>query len=309
MTEQIDPRIRIKTNLIDSSFRSLSFTLAGENADEHPQFIEWDRTCSQDGPTFYTDKHLTEAGRDDRPGKKIALLIEPPSLSGQHYSTAWRLRDTFDAILTFNSDFFMLNPKRVRFYPLGGSWIRLEDWGVPLPKKRRVSLITSEKYGAVGHRLRHFVAKNYPEIDRWGRDFRPMKSKTDALAPYRFSIVIESVRINGYFSEKLIDCLSVGTTALYWGAPDIHSWFGTNVIPFENVRHLGELLADLSRIQIAPADRASAMHIARTLRCAEDRIFLHYGDLWNEKKIEPDLPSSLRRDARRAHKRASRKHT
>jgi hypothetical protein len=274
----------ILTNLIDSSFENPSFTLGGDNADEHPQFIEWDRTCSQDGPIFFTDKHLTDVEdfADDR-RKKIALLIEPPSLSATHYSNAWRLRESFDQILTFNADFFTLNPLRVLYYPLGGSWIHPTKWGIHHAKTDKVSIITSQKQGAPGHKLRHRIAARYPEVARYGRDFRSMTSKTEGLSRYRYSIVVESVRINGYFSEKLIDCLSVGTTAIYWGAPDIAQWFHGNIIAFNGMEQLDLILSNLSRMKRPDNERSMSAQFAKIYRCAEDRIFHHYGKLiWGQ---------------------------
>lgn len=275
----------VKTNLIDSSFQSPSFTLCGDNVAEAPKLIAWDRSVNQDGPIFFTDKHLKDVldfTGDKR--KKIALLIEPPSLSMTHYHTAWELKDAFDHILTFHTQFWQIGkqhaPDKILYYPLGGSWIAPDLWQA-WPKTRKISMVLSEKTGAPGHKMRHWIAGSYRErIDVFGRGFNPVKSKVTALAPYEFSIVVESVRIPGYFSEKLIDCLAVGTTPVYWGAPDIEKWFGNGIVTFEAPAQLKSILRRPDLYVQADEVKEELLQTAKTLRCAEDRIYLHYGWIW-----------------------------
>ena len=40
-----------------------------------------------------------------------------------------------------------------------------------------------------------------------------------------FSVVIENIRAQGYFSEKLVDALLCETVPIYWGAPDVADYF------------------------------------------------------------------------------------
>ena len=290
----------IKTNLIDSSFDTPSFSMAGDNQSETPRFIQWDRTVSQDGPIFFTDKHIldvTDFAGDPR--KKVALLIEPPSLNVNHYVDAFALRLNFDAILTFNVKFWELDPEKILYFPVGGSWIAPELWGL-WGKTKNLSIITSQKHGAPGHQMRHWIASTYGErMDRWGRDYRPMTSKASALGPYHFSIVVESVRTPGYFSEKLIDCLAVGTTPIYWGAPDIGQWFDEKaIVQFATGDELRSILRGLDRLRRTATTRRVALEIARSLRCAEDRIYHHYGRLWDNDAKRKKRRSDLRKAGR-----------
>ena len=48
-------------------------------------------------------------------------------------------------------------------------------------------------------------------------------SKYETLSRYRFSLCFENMRMTGYVTEKLFDCLYAGTIPLYLGAPDINS--------------------------------------------------------------------------------------
>ncbi len=51
------------------------------------------------------------------------------------------------------------------------------------------------------------------------RGFVPSKAK--ALSEYTFTLCFENVVLNGWITEKLFDCLVVGTIPIFWGAPDV----------------------------------------------------------------------------------------
>ena len=50
------------------------------------------------------------------------------------------------------------------------------------------------------------------------------KSKYAVLSQYRFAIAYENFKIRGYITEKMLDCLFVGTIPVYWGDPEIEKW-------------------------------------------------------------------------------------
>lgn len=54
----------------------------------------------------------------------------------------------------------------------------------------------------------------------------PNKHKT--LRNYEYSIAIENVCENNYISEKFFDCILNNTVPLYYGCPNIDSFYGTN---------------------------------------------------------------------------------
>ena len=51
------------------------------------------------------------------------------------------------------------------------------------------------------------------------RGFAP--SKFETLSRYDFCLCFENMRMDGYISEKIIDCFYAGTIPVYLGAPDI----------------------------------------------------------------------------------------
>lgn len=49
-------------------------------------------------------------------------------------------------------------------------------------------------------------------------------SKYATLSQYQYAIAYENFRIRGYITEKMLDCLFVGTIPVYWGDPEIEEW-------------------------------------------------------------------------------------
>lgn len=106
--------------------------------------------------------------------------------------------------------------------------------GTPLPAKtREISCITSNATAFEGHRRRlRFIEaiKASLDFDLYGRGFQPVTDKWDALAPYRYSIVIENFRNPCYWTEKVADCLLAGTIPFYYGCTRIHDYFPREVV-------------------------------------------------------------------------------
>lgn len=54
------------------------------------------------------------------------------------------------------------------------------------------------------------------------------QSKLDTLSKYRFCLCFENMAMDGYITEKIIDCFYAGTIPLYLGAPDIDKYIPEN---------------------------------------------------------------------------------
>lgn len=263
--------------LIDSSFYpfgSRSFTLGGDRTGETPRSFEWS-AYRQPGSIFYTDIRLVEMQRYSNT-LEIALLIEPPWKPG-HYEIAKRLSSDFDYILSYRDNFF--DTSNLLWYPFGGSWIKEEDWGMK-PKSKKLSIIGTQKLAAPGHKLRHTAIRLYSDrLDVYGRGYNPIPSKIPALAPYRYSVIIESQRLDTWFTEKLIDCFSQGTIPIYWGARKIADFFDERgMIIIDNITDIYNYLSELTPSHYTsclPYIRAN-LETSRSYQCAEDWIFNAY---------------------------------
>lgn len=122
------------------------------------------------------------------------------------------------------------------------------------PRKKKCALIATLNPN-VHYQIRKEIADRWvSEIDVFGggwpksmpnyRGF--VSSKVDLLRRYRYCLVMENQRQNGYITEKLFDCFPAGTVPIYWGAPDIHNYPGLEwVTTIENEEcSLDKLLND-----------------------------------------------------------------
>ena len=84
-----------------------------------------------------------------------------------------------------------------------------------------------------GHKYRmSLIDKFRGKVDLYGRGFRYVEKKEQALCDYMFSIVIENSSYSSYWSEKILDCFATGTIPIYLGSPDIDKWFNPDGIIF-----------------------------------------------------------------------------
>lgn len=96
----------------------------------------------------------------------------------------------------------------------------------PPEKNKTISLITSLKQKTTYHKLRvKFLQEAQKEfsgvLDCYGRDFNPVGNKLEAIAPYKYHIVIENSRHPNYWTEKLCDAWAGWALPIYCGDPTI----------------------------------------------------------------------------------------
>lgn len=100
-------------------------------------------------------------------------------------------------------------------------------------KNKIFSVILSNKAFTQGHRDRiDFVKmlKNHfgDKIDIFGRGFKEVEDKWNAIAPYKYHIVLENSSLNDYWTEKLADAFLGESYPIYYGANNIYSYFSKN---------------------------------------------------------------------------------
>ncbi len=275
----------ISVNLVDKQFPHGTSLGSGDLA-IFPKNLIWDRTCQSNSKyTFITEDSF--ATHDFAHNKPVGWIIEPPLINKEAYRFAKKNCDNFTAILSHNKDFLATIPNGL-YYPFGGCWIEEENRKVH-PKTKLISIIASGKKETIGHRLRHeVIAKFGSQIDVFGHGYNPIGNKLEALKDYAYTIVIENEQSNGWFTEKLIDALQCGCIPVYWGAPDIYSYFD-NVKGLFNIEFLDQMLAaetkekgcllnyyrsDLERIN-------KLFTLSKIYTCPEDYIFKTYNFLFN----------------------------
>ena len=68
----------------------------------------------------------------------------------------------------------------------------------------------------------------------YGRGFREVRDKAEAMAPYRYHVAIENHVQSGHHTEKLTDCFLAECLPFYFGDPDYASVYPANaVVPID----------------------------------------------------------------------------
>ena len=105
----------------------------------------------------------------------------------------------------------------------------------PIEKTKLISLVCSDLTIIPGHKKRFALVNKLighfkDRLDVYGSGFNYIEDKWDALAPYKYSIAIENSSIPGYFTEKISECYLAHTYPIYYGAPDIATYFDPTLL-------------------------------------------------------------------------------
>jgi len=265
--------------IFDNAFcDSESASISGDNFGIGPSHFKWTREGSLTDPTFFTDGSMRDREQFRSRRRYIGWLLEPSGLRPENYVIANNMlnKQKLNYVLTYNRILLDAH-ERALFYPYGGSWIDFDLWGIR-EKTEGVSIIASHKAQTLGHKMRHKAIEFYHDYfgGIYGTAYTRVKSKFEALASYRYSVVIESCRENYYFTEKLIDCLSVGTVPIYWGCPAIGDFFNKHgIITFSRMKDLGKILRRLDKRDYESRLFAIAENIelAKQYRVCEDWMY------------------------------------
>lgn len=235
--------------------------------------FSWTRSNEPRKVCFFTDGSMAQVFNSNDT-IKVGWLIEPRAINSSSYEFAERAINSFEYILTYDTDLLSKSDKFL-FYPHGGCWLADEDKQL-FEKTKFCSIIASNKSQTEGHKLRHSVVSALgPKIDAFGGGYTRVENKITALKDYKFSIVIENSKQDSYFTEKLIDTLLTGTIPLYWGTDKINEFF-TNIPTFNTIEELENLIDYYSKNEYPIEDIKTNFDTALKYTIPEDYIFENY---------------------------------
>jgi hypothetical protein len=188
--------------------------------------------------TIFVNKKGMEKVSEVESDTKVALISDCRWVIPEYYDHFEKNSEKFDHLITYDDVMIKKFPNKAWVTPAGGSFIWPKHKQKIHPKTKACSYIASTKNwsplqvfrkGLIG-----YIEQNYGNfIDLYGEGHRPLKDvvgKIDGLADYAFSIAIENVESDHYFSEKLIDCFLAGTIPVYFGNRDLSKYFNTDGI-------------------------------------------------------------------------------
>ena len=147
------------------------------------------------------------------------------------------------------------------FSQFGQNWHIEKDYDEltamePCEKSRSLSSVVSAKAGTAGQKQRLQLARLLKQefgddFDWFGRGINPIKDKWDAVAPYRYHLVMENGQWPHYWTEKLADAFLAWCLPLYVGDPLIEQYFDSRSLivlnpeqPEECVRKIRQTIQD-----------------------------------------------------------------
>lgn len=289
----------IEIGLFDGSFTGqASMNMRGDNIRKAPKYIHW-REDEHMPTTVFTDMYLfgIDAAEFDPfyrggPNRKIAWILEPDLLDGLGNDEFVTINESYDYVLSSNrryTDTF----ERWLYVPVGGLWVQSGLIGNRACYKfgNAISMVTTQKQKAPGHRFRTKIMETYHGLDApdfaiefFGRGSTPVERKIEALGKYRYSVVVESHQIPGYFTEKIIDCFAALTIPIYWGDPLIKTRFcGGGILVFHDIDSLFEIAGSVSEYSYKQFYPQVMMNyeLAKRYHCAEDWMMENYPYLWS----------------------------
>lgn len=109
-------------------------------------------------------------------------------------------------------------------------------------KEKLISVISSNRTKYAGHKDRLIFIEQLKKyfgnkIDIYGRGIRNIADKWDAIAPYKYHIVIENSCFKDYWSEKLSDAFLGNAYPIYYGCPNIYDYFSKKFLTTINIKN------------------------------------------------------------------------
>lgn len=211
-----------------------------------------------------------------RKGNVILITGEPDTI--EQYSNKYVSQ--FNYIITSQQGLRHDN----KFYiPQGLPWFvnrsfdELTSMG-SIPKTKSISIISSTKSKARGHRERFNFAKKLKEyfgheIDLFGRGINDFSDKWDVLAPYKYSIAIENTSQPNYFTEKIMDCYLSFTYPIYFGCLNIADYFDQGSLSVIDINNFNE---SVKRIESLIEDKSHYQNSLEGIIKAREKVLTYY---------------------------------
>lgn len=169
-------------------------------------------------------------------GHSILTTSEPSSI--KHYGNPYTHQ--FGCVLTSQAAWALPHSDRIHsqagliwFYGAGRDSIRSFETIAehpPLRKQHDLAMVFSAKRMRVTLHNRRFqfmhgLIEQIPEMHVFGRGYRPLDDKADALDDYRYHIAIENHIEDHHWTEKLADAFLGLTLPFYCGCPNAAEYF------------------------------------------------------------------------------------
>ena len=276
--------------------------------DEHCAHHPWTLSPGRISDRVYWDRYnwrlnhhmyvgLQALHTKGNPIKKFALIKEAEVIAPETYQIFRENRELckeFDRIFTFSEE--LLNTiENASFVPASTVWVGTQRNGGTLDpaayqkKSKMVSMIASHKTKTENQVLRVEAAKKLKKLgiaDTFGRfdGGEGFPYVSDALADYRFQVVVENETCAYTFTEKVFNCFATMTVPIYYGATKIGEYFNTDgmiILKKDDLTRIDKIVARCTEQLYNEKIEAVKDNFERVKKflSIEDYLFDNYSDI------------------------------
>jgi hypothetical protein len=150
----------------------------------------------------------------------------------------------------------------------------------PIQKTKLLSVIVSNKTFTRGHEERLVFMEKLTEalgsdIDVFGFGSNTIEDKWDAIAPYKYHIVLENSAYYNYWTEKLADAFLGQSYPIYYGCPNIYDYFSPSALSIIDINNPENAIDVIKKIITSKKYESSVkdVEIAKNLILDKYQIF------------------------------------
>ena len=236
-------------------------------------YCETNGTLASLGPNdeifLFSSKRALTFSRHKLQAKVSLLVAEPVVVQKRLYQLLPYFKRRFHRIATHANE-ILVSCTNAEKWVHGGRWVPLNQADTCY-KSELVSIIASKKKSSEGHNLRHKLIEHSRDkgicLQTFGNGYQYLDNKKDGHLPFRFSVIIENSRSDGYFTEKLIDAILCDSIPIYWGDPSIGNYF--NLDGFIECQNLEDLKSAIENITVEMYNQMAPITIENKSRALD----------------------------------------
>jgi len=140
-----------------------------------------------------------------------------------------------------------------------------------IKKVNKLSIVLSSKDFSSGHKKRiKFLDKLMnsslaDSVDLYGHGYNPIPDKWDAIAQYKYHLVLENSNVKDYWSEILADSFLGFSLPIYYGCPNILEYFSKDSMVIIDIDNVEKSIETIKRVieENLYEEKVESINIAR----------------------------------------------
>jgi hypothetical protein len=249
-----------------------------------PKIFSWTRTTQP--IKVRIDHALNDGLSDTNKQGKYGWTCESKAIIGGVFnglrSNIERYKQSYTNIFTYDEELIQLDPDLFKYCPPGSNtpWTPENEYGLH-NKTKLVSFLCSNNSMTDGHKYRlSWAEKLKDKVDLYGgacgsiqiggSHWYHHQRKTEAMNDYMFSVVIENIKVEGYFTEKITDCFANGVIPIYYGTSNIRYFNQNGIITLTENFDVSQLSAELYLSKLKSVE--NNLEIIKKMQTSDDII-------------------------------------